>query len=894
MAVWERDPDGDGFVGRTEELEVIAGLVEMAATGRPRVVWVEGEAGSGKTALVRRAVAGLPAGFTLFRVEADELAIDIPFELAGQLGALHTDSPFVAGMEILRAWSAAQDDGSLAVLVEDFHWADVGSRQALLAAVKRLDRDRVLVMITSRPSSDDGWDRFRMDPDRCRQVALSDFDVEEVAEMAAAAGMELTHRQAVRLHEHTQGHPLWVRTLLAELGPTRLRTVEGDLPAPRSLSSSVTGRLSELPADAQALAAAMAVINQRSPLSMVGRVAGLAAPVGPFDHLLSTGFVRWDPEQPGPPVEFAHPLYRQAVYQDLSPTRRRDLHRAVAGLLTPAAVLAHRVAAADGVDDGLADELEAAARREMESGTAAIGARNLLWASSLTGTPDQAERRLLQGIRALLDCGHTAQAADLRDQLEACADSPTRKLVLGEMDWELGDATSAERWLRQAAIDATAISDRGCAGWAWAKLAEVYGTQGRGQDTIDAAHQALALPESGPRAERLAWMCLATGEGLLHGAPAGLDRMRQRLPQTPERVPNEEANMLVTRGTLGMYAGRTTSAISDHRAVLRASNTTSIHQIARCHFQMATLLINSGDWDDALVHAHTASSIASDGQEVWIEAQCHAALATVLAYRGDCEQATHHITAAETLAASHESIEGLITARIAAAAVARSQSQPQRVIEILADLPAVTPMIGALAFWPTLVVAYVDDKQLDRAEDLIDTLERAAAARALDFDARLSSLRARLAVAQGRPEDALTHFDAALARFGPDDPYLERALTHHAHGQLLKAKGDRQPAVTELRTAHQMLSSVAADPFLAWVDADLAATGIRPPDKSRRSTLELTDRERDVAVLVAQGLSNPEVAEQLYISRKAVEYHLSNIFGKLGITSRKELRGIQL
>ena len=101
---------------------------------------------------------------------------------------------------------------------------------------------------------------------------------------------------------------------------------------------------------------------------MVARAAGVEAPVGPFEALLGTGFVRWDPGEPGPPVEFAHPLYREAVYQDLSPTRRRDLHRAVAGVLTPASVLAHRVAAADGVDAGLADELEAAARREIAGG----------------------------------------------------------------------------------------------------------------------------------------------------------------------------------------------------------------------------------------------------------------------------------------------------------------------------------------------------------------------------------------------------------------------------------------------------------------------------------------------------------------------------------------------
>ena len=893
MAVPEVDIGVDGFVGRARELAVMAGLVEAAAAGRPWVVWVEGEAGSGKTALVRRCVAAFPAGFSVVRAQADELASDIPYELAGQLGAVHTDSPFLAGMDVLAVWSAAQDRGPVAVVVEDLHWADVGSCQALLSAVKRLDTDRVVVIITSRPRSDHGWDRLRMDADRCRQLVLADFDVEEVAALAAVGGVELTHRQAARLHGHTQGHPLYVRTLLAELAPTQLRSADGDLPAPRSLASSVTARLSDLPGESQALAAAMAVINQRSPLPMAGRVAGLAAPIGPFELLLNTGFVRWDPSEPGPLVEYAHPLFRQAVYQDLSPTRRRDLHRAVAGVLTPATVLAHRVAAADGADDGLADELEAAARREIEAGAPALGARNLLWASSLSRATEQAERRLLQGVRALLDCGQTTQAAGLRNQLEACPDSPTRSVLLGEMDWELGDAASATRWLRRAASDATAIPDWGCAGWAWAQLAEVHITQGRAEDALDAANQALALSESGPRVERLAWICLATGEGILHGAPAGLDRLSQRLPQPADQVPDDEANMLVTRGTLGLYAGRTASAISDHRAVLRAARRTSVHQIARCHFQMAMLLVNSGDWDEALVHARTAISIATDHQQVWIEAQCHAVLATILAYRGDWEAAVRHLSTAETLAASHDSIEAVGTARIAAAALGRAQHQPQAVIEALADLPSLVPMIAALAFWPTLVVALVDSGQLDRAADLVDGLDHAAAARSLDFEARLSSLRARLAVGRGRAEEAAGHFDAALARFNSDDPFLDRALTHHAYGQLLRAKGERRQAVTELRTAHQLLNSVGADPFVARVDADLAATGIHPADKSRRSALELTDRERDVAVLVAQGLTNPEVAEQLYISRKAVEYHLRNTYGKLGISSRRELRTLQ-
>jgi DNA-binding CsgD family transcriptional regulator len=143
-----------------------------------------------------------------------------------------------------------------------------------------------------------------------------------------------------------------------------------------------------------------------------------------------------------------------------------------------------------------------------------------------------------------------------------------------------------------------------------------------------------------------------------------------------------------------------------------------------------------------------------------------------------------------------------------------------------------------------------------------------------------------------RPSGPL--FEAALARWGPDDPFLDRALLHQAYGRMLHARGDRRPAVDHVRTARQQLASIGAQPFVSRVDADLAAALRGAEPSASRSTLDLTDRERDVALLVGRGMTNPEVAAQLYVSRKAVEYHLSNIYAKLGISSRRELRNAPL
>ena len=145
------------------------------------MAWVEGEAGAGKTTLVRQLLARLPAGFTVVRAEADELASDIPYAVAAQLGPVRAAEPFRAGLELLNAFSRRQKRGPVAVLVEDLHWADLASRQALLAAGRRLGDDRVLLLVTSRPAAQagDGWERFAGDQERCLRITLGALSAQE-------------------------------------------------------------------------------------------------------------------------------------------------------------------------------------------------------------------------------------------------------------------------------------------------------------------------------------------------------------------------------------------------------------------------------------------------------------------------------------------------------------------------------------------------------------------------------------------------------------------------------------------------------------------------------------------------------------------------------------------
>jgi DNA-binding CsgD family transcriptional regulator len=187
----------------------------------------------------------------------------------------------------------------------------------------------------------------------------------------------------------------------------------------------------------------------------------------------------------------------------------------------------------------------------------------------------------------------------------------------------------------------------------------------------------------------------------------------------------------------------------------------------------------------------------------------------------------------------------------------------------------------------------IDRGELARAARQIELLDMAAHRRGLDMHARVAGVRAQLEAAEGRPDQACSSYRRSIDRLGMDDPRLDRAEMHHRFGQLLAARGARRrQSVDQLRIARDLFARTGAEPFLRRVEASLAAQKITAGRGGSRSPLELTGREHDVAVLVAKGMTNREVAAELYVSPKAVDYHLGHIFGKLGITSRRNLRDL--
>lgn len=893
---------GRPLVGRSDELTALSSRAADARRGRAQVILVEGDAGYGKTELVRHFLQQSCGDFVIIRAEAEELAVDATLYLLGQLGVSASDGPFAAGMELVNHLAEQQDLGPVALVIEDLHWADPASQDALLLAARRLREDRVLVIVTTRPDAarNAAWERFILSDERGYRVRLTPLSVDDVVQLAESLHIALNRRGAERLHRHTAGHPLYLCTLLSELTPAQLAARGDDLPAPTSLALTTVSRMAQLSTDARALGSALAVLRQRTPLPMVAAVAGLSSPSRALEELIASGFVTSMPGEPGTPVEFAHPLYSRAVYEDLSPTRRQELHRAAAAVVERGAAMEHRFRAADTFDDDLAAELDGAAAGKTVAGELGTAATYLLWSSSLSAEATVRQNRLQEAVSLTLQSGETERAESLREQLEACADSTFRNQLLGTLAWDEGDAVESEKWLTRAIDGSDPEVDRVPLAASLALKAYLCVTHGRMQEGTALARRAFDLGLPDRRSDYMAWAALTVGHGAFAGATKSVPLLADRLPSRPDDVAVEDSDLLVLRGLLNFYGQRAEATIADLRAAVKLLRHGPIaSELARAHLHLGQMLFLVGDWDGAHRHGAVALSLSSDDRQTWVGPQAHCLLSSILASRGHVEDASAHIEAAREASEKTDSLEAYVGVILSEADLAWALGDSERVLELLlpfvgeGDARSLT-MLSALVWWTPLVMAALNCGRTELANVLISQFESAAEMRGLDVQARLAGLRGRAASDGGSVEDALGLFALSVDSFTLDDPVIDQALIRQAYGRLLLATGERRQATSQLRAAHQILSSCGATPFLDRLAADLDRCGVRADTRKSRERFSLTDRERDVAVLVGRGLTNAEVAAELYVSKKAVEFHLGNIFGKLGITSRRQLRGLQL
>jgi len=906
------------FVGREAELEVLSSALSAARAGTPQIVWIEGEPGIGKTAVMRRFLASAD-DVVVLEASGEESEATLEYGVVLQLIARGSPSPswtaldqqivkhgaassFAVGAELLAMLGALQDGATVLVSVDDAHWMDTPSAGALLFALRRLHGDRVLVLIVSRPDGlahlGPSWARLLGDGDRAHHIKLAGLSGPEVGQLADSLGIgQLTLAASERLREHTSGHPLYVRALLGELPLERLNLGEGELPAPHSFAATVLARLTDVGADAQNLVAAAAVAGTRCPLMFAASVADLEDPLAALEEALAAELLARVPARVPEEITFPHPLIRAAVYDDLAPTRRRVLHLACAGLASGAVSLAHRVAASPGVDDQLAAELQVTAEDEVAAGRLAAGVEQLLWASRIAGSDEARETALLRAVACLVLAGDVPGANSLRDAVLACSDSARRTFTIGMLTAAAGQVAEAEVTFRDviARPDYQLCPD--LEGPVASSLAIACALLGRGEDAVEWAHRAMRVPDVPGTAQITARQALAVGL-LMSGR--GADGIASLASLSASRIEPEpfEAELISTRGNLKLWWGDLAGAADDVQAVIRWSRAgVPLRSIPNSYAGLAEVEYRTGRWDDGLTHADVAVSLGEDSERVWDLPYVHAVASFLNAGRGNWTVAADHVRAARLAADVSPVPMCNYWACVAAAHLAWVRSEWESLLLALAPLQGimsggVVVGLGQRVVWAMAAEAMLFSGLHDQAAALLDLIERELEQAPVDLSRiELWRLRAQLEQTRRHPAQARSAFERAEDARRTMAAPLSAGLLSLAHGQFQRRNGSRRAAITALRAAREQFSALGARPFLQRCDVELTACGVRSRSQSEENRYGLTAREDVVAHLVASGKSNREVAGELYLSTKAIEYHLGNVFAKLNVRSRHELAG---
>ncbi|GAB1513169.1 helix-turn-helix transcriptional regulator [Actinophytocola sp. KF-1] len=906
------------FVGRESELDRLAEMAAKVRTGQPQVVCVRGVAGIGKTTMVRRFMADL-TGFTVLSATADVTETVVDNGVVDQLvrrvpAAVRAGHPLLArsvpvdasplavGAQLLDVLGTLQSTGSVVLVVDDAQWADVSSLQALGFVLRRVWADQVMVVIVTRPTVDDRvagllTRLFRAGPP-ATTMELAGLAASDIVRLSrVVVGDDLPVAAAERLRSFTGGHPLYLRTLLAEVPADELRGRRISMPL--SLVSAVRATVHRLPAASQQLVEALAVLGTPGPLARAAHVAGVPRPAEALRPALDAGLTRWWPQEPSSPVGMAHDLQREAIYSGLPPDRRCVLHERAASVVDRGASWAHRVASASEPDEALARELEAAAEEQAAAAHHGLAARYLRWAADLSPKQADSERRLLTAGVQVLFSRDRRSVAPLWSTMEQCGHSALRSLALGMTALLVrGDWPGAQRWLAEALeLGAAPGVPKWIRATAAAGLAGAHTWGGRVEESVEAARLALSIGELPVMLHDYTRVLLATGTARLNGMAAALDEFAD-LPRNPGAVSTAHLDSLACRGAVLTMLGRHEQAAVDLENVVRRqrtgtfviSGTVPYCYLAAGHYQR-------GRWDEAAIVMEQARNLAEEDEQPQNQVMRRMASVFVPAGRGEWETAAEHVRAAQQLAQRVGGPQDLRYAAIAAAVLHQARGDHARMLAAMRQVPGLdvdgpggedrAHLWWDLWWRPLLVEALLGSGRAEAAEAHLTVLT----GRARDvphMGATVARLTAWLLDLRGDTRAALDEAERFLRQpERPSTPFVA-ALLEHEHGRRLLAEGRGADAMTALDTAKGVFGRLGAVPFVQRVDADLRRGGAvaRRPGEMIAG---LTDREWDVARLVGQGLTNREVGARLYVTTKTVEYHLGNIYAKLGIGTRRAL-----
>jgi DNA-binding CsgD family transcriptional regulator len=893
------------LVGRRVETAAVDALLAAAVTGSGGALVVLGEAGIGKTALLEHA-AGVAGNLRLLRTQGVEPEADLPFAglhrlLLPVLGSIETLPPsqatalraalglgsgtgerFLVGAGVLSLLAEVAGSDGVLCLVDDAQWLDVESADALAFAARRLGAENIVMVFAARRSSASAWPGIPTLP-------LTGLAPADATRLLRNTEHGLAGSVVDRVLGMSEGNPQALLELPAAMTAGQRAGTEplpAELPLGERIQAAMLLRVADLPEPTRQLLLLVATDPAGDLATLSAAASGTDLDLAHLEPAERAGLVATTAEG----VRFASPLLRSAVYADATFLQRRGAHAALAEVLhgaQPDRWAWHQAAIAQGPDPVLAGELERSAER--------------------------ARRR----------AGHAATATALERAAELTSDGPhrARRLVAAaEAAWEAGQADRAERLAARAEeLDLTAgLSGRVCL-----VRGLIQTHQGRpplGLRLLQCAAEHLA----GEDAElSMIALTAAVEAAMMIGDFSGMPAMGALAAKVTVDRPTGAAGLLT--GLAQFVAGDSLAGTASLRAFVDVADPSDAPRVLGCRAAAASFLgdeqgalrlygaavsaaratgaISSLPWlleQRAIIEAtscHLPAAEADAGEAVRLvdELGTHvpplvglAALTWVEALRGNDDEA-RALADRVIVGAQRHGLTlpvGLVAAALMELDLARGRIEvaTARARDLEASASQMHPLVTVITFpvrLEIMVRAGLTPSPPDRAG------HRAWALGSPNAVNRAIALRCDALVAEPVAAGALFEESLRLHE-GTDRPY-DQARTQLLYGEFLRRHRQPMRARGHLRGAAEALARLGCDAWAQRARIELRAAGENTTEPVRDGLTELTAQELQIVRLVSEGLSNRQVAEQLFLSPRTVEYHLYKVYPKLGIGSRTDL-----
>jgi len=897
-----------GLTGRLSERGVLDRFVADVRAGEGRALVVRGEPGVGKTALLDY-LAGRASGCRVARAAGVQSEMELAFAGLHQLCAPlldHAESlpgpqrealmtafglsagpvpdRFLVGLAVLGLLSETAGERPLVCVVDDQQWLDRASAQALGFAARRLAADPVGLVFAARVPGED-------------MAGLPELVVEGLAEDDARELLEsvlpgpLDARVRDRVIAETRGNPLALLELPRGLTPAQLTGgfgVSSAAPLDGRIEERFARQLAGLPAPTRRLVQLAAADPTGDPV-LVWRAAGrLVIGAGAAEPAVEAGLVEF-----GARVRFRHPLVRSAAYRSASAATRQELHGALAEATDPAVDpdrrAWHRAQAAPGPDEAVAAELELCAGRAQGRGGLAAAAAFLERSAALTLDPARRAQRALAAAQAKLRAGALDAALGLLAMAQAGPLDELQRVRGDRLRAQVAFASSHGRDAPPLILSAARQLEALDVGLARETYLEAFTAAlfvGRLSPAVGDVARAARMAPAPPAPVRapdllLDALALLVTEGYAAGTPAMQRALLAVLSQDNSAEEGLSWLWLAERAAMAVWDDETWHTLaSRHVKLARAAGALSELPLA-----VRTRI---------LLHSHSGE--LAEGAALIAEAQVVAGTTgTQLAPYGATGIAAWRGREAEAVELIQANMDGVtsrgegrgVTSQYSAALLYNGLGRYDKALAA-AELAAEYDDIGVLGWSLTeLIEAAVRGGQPARASDALRRLSETTSPSGTDW-ALGTEARSRALLSEG--QTAEKWYREAIERLGRTRMRPATARAHLLYGEWLRRENRRKDARAELRTAYDLFTTMGIEAFAERARRELLATGETVRKRTVETASELTAQEAHIARLAVDGRTNMEIGAQLFLSTRTVEWHLSKIYTKLGVSSRRELR----